>query len=134
MSYKLSKKSEDELSLCHPHLRQVIRRAIEISEVDFGVGETERTLERQILMIETRASTTKKSRHLKREEDELGVHAVDLYAWVNGEVSWDMRYYKKIAKAIFKAAIEFGVDVEWGGLWNNPVDGPHFQLSWKEYP
>ena len=133
-NFELSEKSESKLILCHPDIQRVVRHAINICEVDFGVGETERDYVRQLMMIETGASTTIKSRHIKREGDFAGVFAVDLYAWVDGGISWDMRYYKKIAKAMFKAAIKEGVDVEWGGLWNNPVDGPHFQLSWIQYP
>jgi peptidoglycan L-alanyl-D-glutamate endopeptidase CwlK len=34
-----------------------------------------------------------------------------------------------------KAAAEAeGVDLEWGGDWKSFRDGPHFQLSWEQYP
>ena len=132
--HKLSSTSLYKLSKCRNVLREVVKTAIKISEVDFAVGETERTIEQQEKLVANGKSNTMKSRHLKREIDTLGVHAVDLFAWVDGEVSWEMRHYKKIAKAMFRAAIMHGVQIEWGGHWTSLEDGPHFQLSWVDYP
>lgn len=131
--YFLSKKSIKNLQQAHPDLQRVMLRAIGISEVDFSIQYPVRTEQEQQLMLDTGASKTFNSRHLLREQD-VQVHAVDVVAWINGDISWDMNHYKKIAKAVFKAAIEEKVQVEWGGLWTNPVDGPHFQLAWKDYP
>jgi len=50
-----------------------------------------------------------------------------------GEIRWDWPLYHKIAKAMKEAAEAHNIPLEWGGDWKNP-DGPHFQLSWKEYP
>jgi len=132
--YKLSSNSLNKLSKCRGLLQEVVKTAIRISEVDFAVGETERTIEQQEKLVANGKSKTMKSRHIRREEDIFGVHAVDLFAWVDGEVSWEMRHYKKIAKAMFRSAIMHGVQVEWGGHWTSLEDGPHFQLSRKDYP
>lgn len=124
--FSLSKKSESRLVGVHPDLVAVVRRAIEITEVDFSVGEGLRTIERQKELVAKGASQTMKSRHLTG-------HAVDLYAIVDGTVSWEWKYYAKISEAVLKASKELGVDVEWGGNWKMK-DGPHFQLTWAKYP
>ncbi|WP_245680676.1 M15 family metallopeptidase [Veronia pacifica] len=61
-------------------------------------------------------------------------HAVDLGAWVSGEVRWDWPLYYRIADAVKAASIELGIPIEWGGDWKSFPDGPHFQLPWAEYP
>lgn len=124
MDFKLSKSSLDKLQGVKKPLVDVVKRAIELSEVDFGVSEGVRTLERQKALYEAKKSLTMNSRHLTGD-------AVDVYAWVNGYVDWNFNNYEKIAKAMFKAAEELGVDIEWGGMWTSLRDGPHFQLKRK---
>ena len=123
--FKLSNKSLDRLKGVNPDLVKVVKRAIELTEVDFSVGEGLRTIERQKELVAKGASQTMKSRHLTG-------HAVDLYAIVDGTVSWEWKYYSKISESVMKAAKELGVDVEWGGNWKMK-DGPHFQLTWAKY-
>jgi len=127
MAFKLSQKSLDRMSGVHPDLVAVVKRAIEITEVDFAVLEGVRSVARQEQLIKAGASQTMKSRHLTG-------HAVDLGAYVNGSVRWDWPLYDKIALAMKAAAIELQVSLEWGGSWKSFPDGPHFQLTWEEYP
>lgn len=122
--FKLSKSSLDKLQGVKKPLVDVVKRAIELSEVDFGVSEGVRTLERQKALYEAKKSLTMNSRHLTGE-------AVDLFAWVDGYVNWNFSNYEKIAKAMFKAAEELNVEIEWGGMWTSLRDGPHFQLKRK---
>lgn len=125
--YVLGSKSKEKLKGVHPQLVKVVERAIQLSSVDFTVGEGLRSIERQKQLVAQGASKTMKSRHITG-------HAVDLYALKDGKVSWEMPLYKKIADAVLQAAKELNVDVEWGGNWETFKDGPHFQLSWKNYP
>ena len=125
--FKLSNKSLERLKGVHPDLVKVVKRAIELTEVDFSVGEGLRTIERQKELVAKGASQTMKSRHLTG-------HAVDLYAIVDSTVSWEWKYYAKISESVLKASKELGVDVEWGGNWKTIKDGPHFQLTWAKYP
>lgn len=127
MSYVLSKKSLDRLSGVHHDLVEVVKRAIEITEVDFTVLEGVRSKARQEQLVKAGASQTMRSRHLTG-------HAVDLGAYVGGQVRWDWPLYYKIADAVKKAAAELNVPIEWGGDWKTFKDGPHFQLPSKEYP
>lgn len=125
--FKLSQKSIDRLSGVHQDLVDVVKRAIEITECDFTVLEGVRSVARQEQLVKAGASQTMKSRHLTG-------HAVDLGAMVNGSVRWDWPLYDKIALAMKAAAIEKQVAIEWGGDWRNFKDGPHFQLTFEEYP
>lgn len=127
MTYHLGSRSRTELEGVHPDLVELVERAIELTEVDFSVIEGLRTLTRQKALHLRGATTTLNSRHLSG-------HAVDLAAFVDGELSWDWDHYHKIAKAVKQAAKELDVDVEWGGDWKSFPDGPHWQLSWKRYP
>ena len=125
--FVFSKRSRKNLEGVHPDLVRVVRRALELTEVDFVVVEGIRTLEKQRQYVESGASKTMNSRHLTG-------HAVDLIAWVDRTVNWSLTYYEKIAAAMKEAGRELGIPVEWGGDWKTFKDGPHFQLPWKEYP
>ena len=125
--FKLSQKSLDRLSGVHPDLVTVVKRAIEITEVDFAVLEGVRSVARQEALVRAGASQTMRSRHLTG-------HAVDLGAYVGGSARWDWPLYDKIALAMKAAAIELQIAIEWGGDWKSFKDGPHFQLTWEAYP
>lgn len=130
--FKFSKRSLDRLQGVHPDLVKVVHRALEISTVDFAVLEGVRTAERQKTLVDSGASQTLNSRHIPGRDGFS--KAVDLGAWVDGEIRWDWPLYHKIAKAMKTAAQELGVPIEWGGDWRTFKDGPHFQLPRKEYP
>lgn len=103
---------------------RVVQRAILVTEVDFAVIEGMRSIKRQRELFNAGASWRMDSRHITG-------HAIDLAAWV-GTIRWDWPLYDKIAAAMFKAAYELEITIEWGGDWGKK-DGPHFQLSRKEY-
>ena len=125
--YKLGARSKQRLKGVHDDLVRVVERAIEITTVDFTVLEGLRDPERQKTLMESGASQTLNSRHITG-------HAVDLGAWVDGEVRWDWPLYHKIAKAMKTAAAELGVAIVWGGDWSRFKDGPHYELDRRKYP
>lgn len=125
--FKLSHRSKTNLEGVHEDLVKVVERAIEITEVDFAVIEGVRSLDRQYSLVQAGASTTLRSRHLTG-------HAVDLAAYIDDGIAWDWPLYYKIFDAMLQAATELGIHIEWGGEWRSFPDGPHFQLSWQEYP
>lgn len=125
--FKLGKASNVALKGVHPDLDRVVRRAIELTSVDFRVLEGKRTKARQKKLVEAGASKTMNSRHLTG-------HAVDLGALVGGKITWDWPLYNKIAAAMKAAAKQEGVPIVWGGDWKSFKDGPHFELPRKEYP
>jgi len=127
MSFGLSAQSLSTLAGVHPDLVKVVKRAIQLTEVDFRVIEGLRTVARQQQLVNAGASKTMRSRHITG-------HAVDLAAMVGSDIRWDWPLYAKIAKAMKQAAAELNVPIEWGGDWRTFKDGPHWQLPWKQYP
>lgn len=127
MSFRLSQRSRDRLKGVHPDLVAVVEAAIQRTPVDFMVTEGLRTPARQAQLVRAGASRTLNSRHLTG-------HAVDVAAWVGGEVRWDWPLYPRIAEAFKAAAIATGAPLIWGGDWPRLRDGPHFELDRGAYP
>jgi|TARA_R110000803_G_scaffold204584_1_gene270706 peptidoglycan L-alanyl-D-glutamate endopeptidase CwlK len=111
MSFKLSERSLDRLKGVDQKLVDVVKRAIDITEIDFGVTEGLRTLSRQKQLVEKGASQTLKSKH-------LGGRAVDLAAYVGPRISWELAVYDDVAEAIRQAANELDVTIRWGAAWH----------------
>jgi len=120
--FKLSKRSLGRMQGVNADLVRVVKRAIEITEIDFGVTEGIRTEERQRKLLAEGKSRTMKSRHLIGE-------AVDLVAYIGPKISWNKEYYHQIAEAMKQAAEELDVQITWGGDWRTFFDGPHFQIE-----
>ena len=111
MAYKLSQRSLDRLEGVKPELVEVVKRAIEITTIDFGVIEGLRSEERQKELVAKGASKTMRSKHL------IG-SAVDLMAYLDGKACWEIPVYEPIADAMKQSAIECGVPIRWGGAWS----------------
>lgn len=127
MKFAFSPRSESRLVGVHPDLVRVVRRALELSPVDFAVVEGLRTKRRQAELVAAGASQTMNSRHLTG-------HAVDLAPVVGGRIRWDWPPFHQLAVAMKAAAQELGVAIVWGGDWRTFKDGPHFELNRKAYP
>lgn len=119
--------SLSRLSGVHPDLARVVKRAIEITPIDFSVVEGLRTSERQRQLVAQGKSQTMASRHITG-------HAVDLAPYEGGQIHWDWPRFRKLAPSVLDAAKELGIAVTWGGNWASFPDGPHFELSRKAYP
>ena len=114
MTFKLSQRSLDRMKGVDERLVNVVKRAIEISEVDFMVTEGLRTEARQKQLVAAGASQTMKSKHLVGK-------AVDLAAVVDGKIRWDFGLYYKIASAMYRAAKILNVNLTWGSVWDKSV-------------
>ena len=120
--FYLSEKSLATLKGVDTSLVEVVKLAITLTKVDFKVGEGLRTVQRQRELVAQGKSKTMKSKHLEGK-------AVDLWAIVDGKVSWDWKYYEEIAKAMKQAAKQLKVNLVWGGDWVSFRDGVHFQIG-----
>ena len=148
-NFKLSKRSLNHLEGVHHDLVKVVKRAIELTKIDFGVIDGVRTVAEQEENVRTGKSKTMKSKHLTGD-------AVDLMAYVGSRGSWELSLYDNIADAMKLAAIECDVKLRWGAAWHiddirewdgtmqdamdqyidirrsqgrRPfIDGPHFEL------
>ena len=119
--FKLGATSLARLKGVHPDLIKVVKRAIELTPIDFTVLEGLRTKERQKQLVAKGASKTMNSYHITG-------HAVDIAPLVDGKVTWDWKYYNQLAPIIKQAAKELGVNITWGGDWKTFKDGPHWQI------
>jgi hypothetical protein len=55
-------------------------------------------------------------------------NAFDIYAYIDGAASWDLKYLEPIARHLIKVAAKHGVILSWGqDLWGK--DGAHFQIN-----
>lgn len=111
MTFALSKRSLDGLAGVDERLVKIVKRAIEITKVDFGVTEGLRTIERQKILVAAGKSQTMASKHIEGK-------AVDLVAYLDGAVCWELNMYDEIADAMKQAAIEANVPLRWGCAWN----------------
>ena len=154
MAFKLSNRSLKKLEGVNEQLVQVVKDAIELTKVDFGVTYGVRTLEEQKKLYASGRSQTMKSKHLI--QDSGYSHAVDLVAYDGPNVVWELNVYDNIADAMAEAANEVGCKIKWGAAWSvgniaeyvgtmedamneyidlrrsqgrRPfIDGPHFEL------
>ena len=129
--FVFSKASEDNLKGVKPQLVKVIRRALELTDVDFGVREGLRSVEQQRLNVAKGVSQTMNSKHLTGD-------AVDLYPSVLPE-GWQTHpeVWVPLMKVVKKAGDELGVKLRFGINWKNdpslPIetkfpDAPHVEL------
>ena len=124
--FQLSERSRQRLQGVNADLVRVVERAISISDLDFMVTEGLRTAAQQAKYVAAGRSQTKNSRHLTG-------HAIDLAVMLNGELTWEWKYYARLGDIMKQAAKDVGVKIEWGGDWRTLRDGPHFQLPWASY-
>jgi len=119
--FKLSQKSLDRLKGVDPRLVAVVKRAIELTPVDFTVGEGLRTAERQQKLFDEGKSQTLNSKHLTG-------WAVDLWVLKDGVVTWDKQAYIDLSTYMKQAAKELKTPMRWGGDFKSFFDGPHYEL------
>ena len=155
MPFHLSQKSINRLVGVHPDLVKVVKRAIEITEEDFIVGEGVRSLSTQKKYVRDGKSKTLDSRHLVAPNGYS--HAVDLWLWKKGGVSWDTSdarsfytvshdddyvNYQEIGTSMLLASEELDIPIRWGADWDGDgqhtdhsfIDWVHFELPVGAYP
>ena len=154
MSFNLSKRSLGKLEGVRPDMVETVKLAIKLTRVDFGVTCGLRTVEEQKKLVATGRSQTMNSKHIP-QSDEYS-HAVDVLAYIDGDVCWELNVYDEICDAMAAAAKETGASIKWGAAWSEGdirtykgtaedamkayiklrtdqnrrpfIDGPHFEL------
>lgn len=133
-------RSLERLKGVHPNLVKVVKRALELSDVDFTVLEGVRTKQRQLQLFAQGRTTaapvvtwTKTSNHFVNKKTGFG-HAVDL---APVPIDWNnTKAFDLMAKAMFAASKELGIPIRWGADWDRDgkyrergeSDSPHFEL------
>jgi peptidoglycan L-alanyl-D-glutamate endopeptidase CwlK len=154
MAFKLSNRSLRNLEGVHPDMVATVKRAIELTKVDFGITCGLRTVEEQKKLVAAGRSQTMNSKHIPQSDGYS--HAVDSLAYVDGQVCWEIAVYDDICDAMAAAARETGTAIKWGAAWSEGdicsykgsaedamnayvdlrrsqnrrpfIDGPHFEL------
>ena len=152
MSYQLSKRSLSRLAGVDDKLVAVVKRAIEISDVDFMVLEGVRSKEQ--CMINYGKGRTAALVQAKGIPARYAKPSAAKVTWLNNPfaskhcegkavdlvpypVDWnDLSKFDKIATAMLQAAKELKVNVRWGADWDNDgkprergeSDSPHFEI------
>ena len=111
MTFSLSQRSLDKLQGVDKRLVAVVKHAITVTKVDFGVICGLRTIEEQRELVAKGASQTMNSKHLEG-------NAVDLMAYVGSRGSWELNLYDDIADAMKEGAKLVGVPIRWGAAWH----------------
>ena len=111
MGFKLSERSMAKLEGVDSRMQDVVKEAITLTKVDFGVICGMRTEDEQRELVAKGASKTMKSKHL----DGL---AVDLMAYIGSRASWELNLYDDIADAMAEAARNNNVKIRWGAAWH----------------
>lgn len=127
--FRLSQRSLDRMSGVDQRLIEIAEYAIEITKVDFGIPKTGglRTAATQRRLFEDGVSKADGVNHRSKHQDGI---ALDFYALdpETGKASWDKGLLAQVACAFLQSAIELGVRIETGGLWNSIEDWPHVNL------
>ena len=89
-------------------LVEVVKYAITVTRIDFGVIEGVRTPEKQLEYYEKGAS------QIAVGGTHVEGRAVDLMAYIGSRGSWELNLYDDIADAMKLAAIEINVPIRWG--------------------
>jgi peptidoglycan L-alanyl-D-glutamate endopeptidase CwlK len=114
-NWKFGGRSEMKMADVDENLIKVARLALTYSSVDFGITCGLRTQHEQNQLMATGKTQTRHSRH----QDGM---AVDVVAYVDGKVSWDLDHYITISDAFAKACKELGVPLRWGGAWTHNLN------------
>lgn len=144
--FRLSNRSLSILATVHEDMQKVVKRAIEITKVDFGVIQGLRTLDEQYRLYgkgrtpaqcaavgcprEYSDMTKRQVTWIDpRRGNHLSGNAVDLAAFVHGKIDWNnLDLYRQISLAMKQAAEELKVPIVWGGDWKTTKDFPHYEL------
>lgn len=140
--FKFGKTSKKRLATCHIDIQLIMTEAIKITNVDFGIAEGERSVEKQQQYFKEGKSKIdgikKKGKH-----NYTPSLAVDIYPYFNNGAKWDnehLSYLSGIIHAVSEILLNDGKithKVRWGGNWD--MDGvilidqsfddrPHFEL------
>lgn len=135
MPYSFGENSERKLKMCHPDLVKILKAAIQVTNVDFGISDTLRSDEDQLkyfLEGKSRIDPRDKELRLKSKHlaDEQGyARAADLFCFVKGSpslmydtehLSYIMGVIHTVTEILYSAG-EITHKIRWGGNWD--MDG-----------
>ena len=133
---QFSQSSQKNLATCDVRLQVIMKRALEVSKIDFGISCGYRSVEDQKKAFEAGKSridgVTQKSKH-----NYSPALAVDIFGSLNGKSVYTVPVMSYLAGVIEAVANDIGTPVRWGGNWDQDGeiitdqdfdDLPHFEL------
>ena len=132
MSFYLSKTSLKRLDGVDERLVEVVKKAIEITKVDFSVVSGYRTAEEQNKLYLEGKSECDGYKNKSKHQEGL---AVDVAPYKEGKLLWDMEAHAyewlEVGRAMLRSARLLGVDLTWGLTFNigEGYDLPHFEIK-----
>ena len=130
----LNKISQQRLQTCDPILQLLAIEAAKESPYEFVITCGMRTIaEQQKLFAQGRTIPGKKVTNCdgvikKSKHNYSPSKAFDFAVIINGELTWDEKYYNEMGEHFKKTAINFGLKISWGGDWKKFKDKPHIEI------
>lgn len=139
---KFGNTSKTRLKTCHKDIQLIMNEAIKITNVDFGIAEGHRSLDKQLQYFNEGKSKID-GINRKGKHNYTPSLAVDIYPYFNNGAKWDnehLSYLSGIIHAVSEMLFSDGKishKIRWGGNWD--MDGiilidqsfddrPHFEL------
>lgn len=145
--FNWSKKSLDKLKTLDERLEVLMNYSLENTPIDFGINETYRPKSKQLEYFKKGRKSVKGEWIITDKEKVItnvdgykivGKHnvnpskAVDIFAFINGKVSYDTVHLSILAGVIMGNAKKLGIKVRWGGTFGSKEfkgwDMPHYEL------
>ena len=131
--FKLSNNSLKHLEGVDPKIISICELAITMTNVDFGIPSTGglRTTADQAKLFADGKSRADGVKHKSYHQSGM---AFDVYAYVNGNASWEQEHLAMVAVAMLQAASALQIQLESGTLWTPKAgsfygwDMAHYQL------
>lgn len=126
MTFRLSSRSLNNLKGVHPNLVNLVKEAITITPIDFGILNNGglRTASMQNSLYKRGASKldgyNRISKH-QRQRDGWG-HAVDLVPYHEGSYRWEWPLIYPIAGCMAFLSQKHDVPLRWGGVWDQRME------------
>ena len=147
MKFVYGKRSVEQLETCHEDLKKILYMAISVCDVDFGVSEGNRSIERQYkLYIEGKSQIDgklKKGKHNSKPSEAADIYIYTRDLETRRKIAYDRVHLAYVAGVITTCAKilcergEIKHLIRWGGNWNgNGIllidqsfdDMPHFEI------
>lgn len=140
--HQFSQTSLNRLQTCHEDLQILMKEVIKTCPVDFGIAEGHRTIERQLLLYDE-GKTHRDGIYVKSKHNYKPSQAVDIYGWVEGQISYSDDVLCFLGGYILATAEKLLEErkmrfrIRWGGNWDGDgiikadqrlIDLPHFEI------
>lgn len=156
--WKFSKKSMDMLNTVHPDLKNFFMELLPLLPYDLKITCGARTAEEQHnIYMETREVIngkivgkidTKTKRPMSHKTncdgyEKLSNHqvrtdgygyAVDIGIYIGKNLTWKAKYFGIVYGIAWSSGLLDKYGIEWGGIWKNFEDMPHFQKAGVRVP